>query len=123
MVAKTPRLLSAEQRDAFARVPADLSERDLGRFYTLSARDLEIINRHRRPAKRSTSSKACSRTRRTFSRLPCMPTPKGIRLHGHLPPGDLLRLGTRPACQGGQKGVDAGLPPAPGRWFAPGCTD
>ena len=52
MVAKTPRLLTAEQRDAFARVPADLSERDLGRFYTLSARDLEIINRHRRPANR-----------------------------------------------------------------------
>jgi hypothetical protein len=31
MVAKTPRLLSAEQRDAFVRIPADLSERDLGR--------------------------------------------------------------------------------------------
>ena len=52
MVAKTPRLLTAEQRDAFVRVPADLSERDLGRFYTLSARDLEIIGRHRRPANR-----------------------------------------------------------------------
>ena len=34
------------------RVPADLSERDLGRFYTLSARDLQIIDRHRRPANR-----------------------------------------------------------------------
>jgi len=52
MVAKTPRLLTGEQRDAFVRVPADLSERDLGRFYTLSARDLEIIGRHRRPANR-----------------------------------------------------------------------
>jgi TnpA family transposase len=52
MVAKTPRLLTAEQRDAFVRIPADLSERDLGRFYTLSSRDLEIIGRHRRPANR-----------------------------------------------------------------------
>src|ERR1700674_5761677 len=52
MVAKTPRLLTAEQREAFVRIPADLSERDLGRFYTLSARDLEIIGRHRRPANR-----------------------------------------------------------------------
>jgi TnpA family transposase len=52
MVAKTPRLLAAEQRDAFVRIPPDLSERDLGRFYTLSARDLEIIGRHRRPANR-----------------------------------------------------------------------
>jgi len=52
MVAKTPRLLTAEQRDAFVRIPPDLSERDLGRFYTLSARDLEIIGRHRRAANR-----------------------------------------------------------------------
>ena len=50
MVAKTPRLLTAEQRDAFVRIPADLSERDLGRIYTLSARDLGIIGGHRRPA-------------------------------------------------------------------------
>jgi TnpA family transposase len=52
MVAKTPRLLSAEQRDAFARLPAELSERDLGRYDTLSARDLQIIDRHRRPTNR-----------------------------------------------------------------------
>ena len=52
MVAKTPRLLTGEQRDAFVRIPANLSERDLGRFYTLSDRDLEIINRDRRPANR-----------------------------------------------------------------------
>src|SRR5712692_225033 len=51
-LAKTPRLLTAEQRDAFVRIPPDLSERHLGRFYTLSARDLEIIGRHRRPANR-----------------------------------------------------------------------
>ena len=54
MVAKTPRLLTAEQRDAFVRIPADLSERDLGRFYTLSARDLQVIDHHRRPACRLT---------------------------------------------------------------------
>jgi TnpA family transposase len=52
VVAKTPRLLSADQRDAFVRIPSDLSERDLGRFYTFSARDLQIIDRHRRPANR-----------------------------------------------------------------------
>ncbi len=34
MVAKTLRLLSADQRDAFVRIAADISERDLGRFYT-----------------------------------------------------------------------------------------
>lgn len=52
MVAKTPRLLTAEQRDTFTRVPDELTERDLGRFYTLSARDLRAIDRHRRPANR-----------------------------------------------------------------------
>jgi hypothetical protein len=49
MVAKTPRLLTAEQRDHFVRVPADLSARELGRYYTFSRRDLDVINRHRRP--------------------------------------------------------------------------
>ncbi len=52
MVAKTPRLLTPEQRDQLVRVPAELSERDLGRYYTFSPRDLEIIGRHRRPANR-----------------------------------------------------------------------
>jgi hypothetical protein len=52
MVARTPRPLTAEQRDTFVRIPLNLSERDLGRFYTLSDRDLQIINRHRRPANR-----------------------------------------------------------------------
>jgi hypothetical protein len=52
VVAKTPRLLTVEQREAFVRFPADLSERDLGRFYTLSERDREIVSRHRRPANR-----------------------------------------------------------------------
>jgi Domain of unknown function (DUF4158) len=51
MVARTPRPLTAEQRDTFVRIPLNLSER-LGRFYTLSDRDLQIINRHRRPANR-----------------------------------------------------------------------
>jgi TnpA family transposase len=52
MVAKTPRLLTADQRDAFMRIPPNLSERDLGRFYTMSAHDLEIVGRRRRPANR-----------------------------------------------------------------------
>ena len=52
MVAKTPRLLTAEQREAFLRIPANLSERDLGRFYTLSARDLEIVYCRRRTVNR-----------------------------------------------------------------------
>jgi hypothetical protein len=36
MVAKTPRLLTPEQRDAFVRIPAELSERELARFYTFT---------------------------------------------------------------------------------------
>ena len=41
--------------------------------------------------------------------------------HGHISPGDQLRAGARAASQGGQRGVHADLPPAPGRRIAPGC--
>jgi hypothetical protein len=42
----------AEQRDASVRIPADLSERDLGCLYTLSDRDLRVVEHHRQPANR-----------------------------------------------------------------------
>ena len=47
----TRELLSPAQRVQFTTFPA-LSERDLARFYTLSAEDLAAINRHRRPHNR-----------------------------------------------------------------------
>lgn len=52
MLAKSSRLFSDDQRDAFVSVPPNLSDRDLGRFHTLSDRDLQIVNRHRRAANR-----------------------------------------------------------------------
>ena len=42
-------LLTAEQRAQFVCVPPDLSNRQIARYYTFSANDLQAIARHRRP--------------------------------------------------------------------------
>src|SRR5688500_20065123 len=52
MPAKSPRLLSPEQRDQLSRIPADLPERELARHYTFTEADLALIRRRRRPANR-----------------------------------------------------------------------
>jgi TnpA family transposase len=45
-------LLTPEQRAQFVRVPPDLSEREIARYYTFSTKDLQAIARHRRPENR-----------------------------------------------------------------------
>jgi hypothetical protein len=52
MPAKSPRLLSPEQRDQLSRIPADLPERELARYYTFTEADLALIRQRRRPANR-----------------------------------------------------------------------
>jgi TnpA family transposase len=52
MPAKSPRLLSLEQRDQLSRIPADLPERELARHYTFTEADLALIRQRRRPANR-----------------------------------------------------------------------
>lgn len=41
-------LLTSEQRLEFASIPEQISEYELGSYYTLSPHDIEIIKRHRR---------------------------------------------------------------------------
>ena len=45
---KIPTYLTPEQRYALTEIPADLSDRDIARYYTFSEKDLERINQHRR---------------------------------------------------------------------------
>lgn len=52
MPAKSPPLLTAEQRAAFVQVPPDLPDREIARHYTLSAADLAVIARRRQPQNR-----------------------------------------------------------------------
>src|SRR5215217_4689843 len=49
---KTPTLLSPAQRAQFVRIPDDLSDREIARFYTFSAPEFAVIKHHRRPANR-----------------------------------------------------------------------
>ncbi len=41
-------LLTADQREEYVKISVDISEHELGAFYTLSQFDHEIIKRHRR---------------------------------------------------------------------------
>lgn len=52
MPAKSPVLLTAEQRAAFVQVPPDLPDREIARHYTLTTTDLAVIARHRQPHNR-----------------------------------------------------------------------
>lgn len=49
---KTPVYLTSEQRSALTQIPADFSDREIARYYTLSPQDLEVINQRRRPHNR-----------------------------------------------------------------------
>jgi hypothetical protein len=44
-----PRLLTPEQRAQLVRVPADLSDREVARYFTFSEADLALIHRRRHP--------------------------------------------------------------------------
>jgi len=45
MPAKSPDLLTVEQRLFFTQIPADMSEREIARYYTLSEEDKAVIGR------------------------------------------------------------------------------
>lgn len=45
---RTPTYLTPEQRHAFMQIPADLSDREIARYYTFSQKDLDLINQRRR---------------------------------------------------------------------------
>lgn len=45
---KGKELLTPEQRAEFLRIPSNMSEEELGRYYSLSPFDLEVIKRRRR---------------------------------------------------------------------------
>ncbi|MBO0778960.1 MAG: DUF4158 domain-containing protein [Ktedonobacteraceae bacterium] len=49
---KIPTYLTDEQRQVMMEIPADLSDRDLARYYTLTSEELELANHRRRPANR-----------------------------------------------------------------------
>lgn len=52
MPAKSPPLLTAEQRAAFVQIPPDLPDREIARHHTLTTADLAVIARHRQPHNR-----------------------------------------------------------------------
>lgn len=52
MGTKSPDLLRPEQRALFVRIPPDLSDRDIARFYTFSPHDLALIKQRRRSQNR-----------------------------------------------------------------------
>jgi hypothetical protein len=45
---RTPTYLTPEQRHLFTEIPADLSDREIARYYTFSQKDLELIKQRRR---------------------------------------------------------------------------
>jgi TnpA family transposase len=51
-MAKVVILLSPSQRARLLELPATLTEREMTRYYALSAADLAVIERHRRPQNR-----------------------------------------------------------------------
>jgi len=50
MATNAPMLLTPRQRERLLHVPPDLSDREIARYYTLTAEDLLIVKRHRGPA-------------------------------------------------------------------------
>jgi hypothetical protein len=49
---RTPTYLTPEQRHELSQIPADLTDRDLARDYTLTSQEVELVNRRRRPSNR-----------------------------------------------------------------------
>lgn len=45
---KTPTYLTPEQRQELTQIPADLSDREIARYYTFTQKDLDLINQRRR---------------------------------------------------------------------------
>src|SRR6266702_4729773 len=49
---KIPTYLNLEQRRALSQIPPDLSDREIARYYTFTQKDLDLIDRRRRPSNR-----------------------------------------------------------------------
>ncbi len=45
---RTPTYLTPEQRHALTQIPADLSDREIARYYTFTQQDLDLIKQRRR---------------------------------------------------------------------------
>ncbi len=45
---RTPTYLTPEQRHALTQIPADLSDREIARYYTFTQKDLDLIKQRRR---------------------------------------------------------------------------
>jgi TnpA family transposase len=52
MASHSPAILTTAQRALLSRLPDDLPDRDIARFYTLSPADLAFIRQHRRGVNR-----------------------------------------------------------------------
>src|SRR6266508_3228623 len=76
MPSKSPDLLTPEQRAAFVRIPDDLSDREIARYYTFTPDDLVVIKRRRRPANKLGFAVQLALLRfpgRTITEIPSIP--------------------------------------------------
>jgi len=77
MASHSPDLLTDDQRALLTQIPTDLSDRELARYYTLTAEDLQVINRRRRGGNRLGFAVQLCMLRfpgRTITDLPDIPT-------------------------------------------------
>ena len=100
MGTKSPDLLTPEQRAQFVRIPPDLSDRDIARFYTFTPHDLALIKQRRRSQNRLGFAVQLAVLRfpgRTLTDLPGIP-PRVLAYIAHqveVPVGAFARYGTR----------------------------
>ncbi len=76
MPSKSPDLLTPEQRAAFVRIPDDLADREIARYYTFTPDDLAVIKRRRRAANKLGFAVQLAVLRfpgRTITELPSIP--------------------------------------------------
>jgi len=76
MPSKSPDLLTPEQRAAFVRIPDDLPDREIARYYTFTPDDLAVIKRRRRAANKLGFAVQLAVLRfpgRTITELPSIP--------------------------------------------------
>jgi len=97
---KSPNLLTPEQRAQFVRIPSDLSDRDIARFYTFTPDDLAVIKQRRRSHNRLGFAVQLAVLRfpgRTITDLPAIP-PRVLAYIAHqveVPVSAFARYGSR----------------------------
>ena len=100
MGTKSPDLLTPEQRAQFVRIPPDLSDRDIARFYTFTPHDLAVIKQRRRSQNRLGFAVQLAVLRflgRTLTDLPGI-SPRVLAYYAHqveVPVGAFARYGSR----------------------------